>query len=997
MTEEPPLAAAQEAATPPATDQPRFNFRITDDALGTGGAKTKYARNVEAIRTLKQIESEDRMATSEEQEVLSQYVGWGGLSQAFDERNEDWSKEYAELKELLTEDEYSAARGSTLNAHYTSPMIARSICETLERMGLSKGNILEPSCGTGNFFGVMPESMSEAKLYGVELDSLTGRIARQLYQNADITIDGYERAHFQDNFFDAAVGNVPFGSYQVVDSDHRYTQNSFRIHDYFFAKSLDKVRPGGVVAFITSKGTMDKANPSVRQYLAQRAELLGAIRLPNDAFKANAGTEVTTDIIFLQKREHIVDNARPEWLSISSDNLEGIPINDYFNQHPEMVLGLMVREPKLYGNENETACHPLKGVDFAEQLRGALERIEGRIEERELQAQEHLGDRLPADPSIRNFSYGIIGDELYYRENSVMYKPDLSKTAIERAKGMVELRDACRSVIYAQMDSFTSDGTIRELQERMNEVYDGFVAKYGRINDSANAKAFDEDSSYYLLCGLEEFDEKRNFIGKSAMFTKRTIHSVAVPTSVETAQEALLLSVSEKASVDMEYMSSLTGRTEEELVRELKGEIFRVPGVTSPDGHAVYQTADEYLSGNVLEKLEEAQLYAKNDPGLADNVAALEAAQPEPLTAAEIDVRLGATWIPPKYVRQFLIEMLQPPHYLRDDIIVSYSEATSAWNIEGKNKDAGNVRSESTYGTPAMNAYKIVEETLNLKSVRVYKTVTDADGKDHRVLDDDATMLAQQKQEEIKGLFKQWIFQTPDRRDDLVGRYNRQFNSTRAREYDGSHMGFGGINPDITLRSHQKDAIARILYGGNTLLAHEVGAGKTFEMVAAAMESKRLGLSQKSLFVVPNHLTEQMATDTLRLYPGANVLVATKRDFETKNRKKFCAKIATGDYDAIIIGHSQFEKIPMSPERQRSFIERQIDEITEGIEEMKAMRGERWTVKQMENSRKNLEAKLEKLQARERKDDVITFEELGVDRLFVDEAHSFKNRVRRCA
>ncbi len=986
---EPPVREKPE----PEVSQTRQNFHITDDNLGLGGAKTKFNRNIAAIRTLKAIESENRLATPEEQETLSQYVGWGGLPQAFDENNAEWSNEYTELKSVLTDDEYRAARGSTLNAHYTSPMIARSIYETLERMGFSKGNILEPSCGIGNFFGVLPESMVQSKLYGVELDSITGRIARQLYQKADIKIDGYERTHFQDNFFDVAIGNVPFGSYRVVDGEHKYDKTDFRIHDYFFAKTLDKVRPGGVVAFITSKGTLDKANPSVRQYLAQRAELLGAVRLPNNAFKGNAGTEVTTDIIFLKKREQLIDDIRPLWVDVSP-NTDGIPVNNYFNLHPSMILGKMVRDPKMYGNENETSCHPIEGADLAEQLKTALGRIQGRIEEREVKTQEEARATIPADPDVRNFSYTLVDGQLYYREDSIMYKPDLPATAVGRVKGMVELRDACHHLINVQMYG-CNDNILRKNQEILNEVYDRFVSHYGRVNDPANARAFDDDSSYYLLCGLENMDGNRHFIGKSDMFTKRTIKQNIVPTSVGTAQEALLLSMSEKARVDMDYMMSLTGRTEEELVRELKGEIFRVPDLESvalgygPE-KTVYQTADEYLSGDVRTKLLIAQNYAVHHPEYEENVKALEASQPVPLTATEIDVRLGSTWVDPKYVRQFIHELLQTPYYLKDDINVTYSHTTSAWNVSGKNMDVGNVMSNTTYGTKDMNAYKIIEETLNLKTVKIYKTIME-NGEEKRVLDNDATMLAQQKQEEVKQCFKDWIFQDPERRETLVAEYNRRFNSTRPREYDGSHLHFGGINPDINLRPHQKDAIARILYGGNTLLAHEVGAGKTYEMVAAAMEAKRVGLAHKSLFVVPNHLTEQMATETLRLYPGANVLVATKRDFEKKNRKKFCAKIATGDYDAIIIGHSQFEKIPVSPERQQRFIEAQIDDIERGIEEMKAAKQGRWSVKQMENSKKNLEAKLEKLQAAEKKDDVITFEELGVDRLFVDEAHSFKN------
>ena len=970
--------------------QPRTNYQITDDDLGIGGAKTKFHNNVEAIRTLKAIESEDRLATPEEQEILSRYVGWGGMPQAFDESNEDWKKEYAELKEVLTEEEYASARGSTLNAHYTSPMVARAMYETLGRMGFAKGNILEPSCGTGNFFGVLPESMEQSKLYGVELDSLTGRIARQLYQKADITIDGYERAKYPDNFFDVAIGNVPFGGYSLVDGEHKRDRENLKIHDYFFAKTLDKVRPGGVIAFITSKGTLDKANSSVREYLAQRAELLGAVRLPNTAFKSNAGTEVTADIIFLQKREKIVDDVQADWIQ-TSENEDGIRVNSYFAQHPKMILGKMVQDSRMYGNENETTCEPIEGADLSEQLHEALGKIEGQIEEREIQTQENTRETIPADPRVRNFSYTLVDGELYYRENSQMYKPDLSQSAVNRAKGMVKVRDACRAVINAQMDG-CDDETLAELQVKLSLEYDGFSRRFGRINDPQNARAFDEDSSYYLICGLENLDAHHNFLGKSDMFTQRTIRQNVVPTTAGTAQEALLLSMSEKARVDMDYMSSLTGRTEEELFSELRGEIFKVPSVSADGrGKAEYQTADEYLSGDVRQKLGIARYFAKTEPEYADNVKALEAAQPEPLQATEIDVRLGSTWVPPQYVEQFMHELLETPSYARSRITVDYSEHTSAWNISGKKLDAGNVLANTTYGTSSINAYDIIEETLNLKALKVFKTVEDADGHERRVIDNEATTLAQQKQEEIKEKFKGWIFEDPDRRERLVSIYNERFNSTRAREYDGSHLHFGGINPEIKLRPHQRDAIARILYGGNTLLAHEVGAGKTYEMVAAAMESKRIGLSHKSLFVVPNHLTEQTATEVLRLYPGANVLVATRRDFETKNRKKFCAKIATGDYDIIIIGHSQFEKIPLSQERQERFIDEQIEEITEGIRELKESQGSRWSVKQMEASKKTLEARLERLQASHKKDDVITFEELGVDRLFVDEAHSYKN------
>ncbi len=967
----------------------RSNYLILDENLGVGGPKTKFNRNIEAIRTLKAIEAENRLATPGEQEILSRYVGWGGLPQVFDERKEDWSREYTALKETLTENEYSTALASTLNAHYTAPKIARLMFETLERLGFIKGNILEPSCGIGNFFGVLPESMRQSKLYGVELDDLTGRIARQLYQNADITIDGFENTHFPDNFFDVAIGNVPFGSYRVTDSEHRYDRESFKIHDYFFSKAIDKVRPGGIIAFITSKWTLDKTNPSVREYLAKRAELLGAVRLPNNAFKANAGTEVTSDIIFLQKRDRLRDDIQSEeWLSVEP-NFNGLPINHYFNQHPEMMLGTMVRESNPY-RDNDTACVPFTGTDLAKLLKETLWRIQGKITEGTTKApgqeKEGADKAVPADPNVRNFSYTIVDDELYYREDSIMVRPDLPTLALKRAKGMVELRNICRAVIDAQMEGY-GDTSLRVLQGRLNEVYEDFVSRYGRINEPMNARAFDADSSYYLLCSLENLDENKKFISKADMFTKRTIRQNVVPTHAETAQEALLLSVSERACVDMPYMTSLTGKTREELLKELQGGIFLVPGTEE------YQTADEYLSGNVRKKLEIAQLHNELSPGLFDdNITALEKAQPALLAATEIDVRLGSTWIDPKYIQDFMYELLNTPDYARYRLIeVQYSRLTSVWNITGKLIDNGNLLANTTYGTHDANAYKIIEDSLNLRAVKVYKTEIGNDGKEKRVIDPEKTAIAQQKQEEVKQKFRDWIFQDPERREILVEEYNRRFNSTRAREYDGSHLRFSGINPNIELRGHQRDAIARILYGGNTLLAHEVGAGKTYEMVAAAMEQKRLGLAHKSLFVVPNHLTEQWATETLRLYPGANILVATQKDFETRNRKKFCAKIATGDYDAIIIGHSQFEKIPISWERQHRLLQEQLSEIMIAIQETKENSGDRWSIKQMEATKKTLEHRLEKLQANHRKDDVVVFEELGVDRLFVDEAHGYKN------
>ncbi|MBQ9564089.1 MAG: DEAD/DEAH box helicase family protein, partial [Synergistaceae bacterium] len=925
------------------------NYRITENTIGIGGAKTKFNRNIVAIRTLKQIEAENRKAAPLEQEILARYVGWGALPQAFDENNRDWKTEYADLKALLTEEEYLAARGSTLNAHYTSPLIARLLVETLGRMGFKSGNILEPSCGTGNFFGVLPERMSQSRLYGVELDSLTGRIARLLYPNAGIAIDGFENARFPDNFFDIAIGNVPFGQYKVLDREHRYDRENFNIHDFFFAKTLDKVRPGGIVAFITSKWTMDKANPAIRIYMAQRAVLLGAVRLPNNAFKANAGTEVTADILFLQKRDAPVEDVRlEEWIPIKADS-NGILVNDYFNLHPEMLLGTMIRNDAY---RNETECRPFEGRDLEELLKTALGRIQGQYIGRKAQTREQAKESIPADTRVRNFSYTLVNGVLYYRENSVMNRPKLPAMEIARAKGMVELRDACRAVIDIQLKSY-NDAELRACQERLNDVYDRFVSRYGRVNDPANARAFDADSSYYLLCALENLDENRQFKSKSDMFTKRTIRQHIVPSSVDTPQEALLLSISERARVDLPYMSSLTGRTEDELIRELQTEIFPVPGTDE------YQTADEYLSGNVREKLETARQYAEGNPGrFRGNVEALEKAQPVPLNATDIDARLGSTWIEPKFIQDFIYELLQTPYYAQGRIEVRYSPLTSIWNVSGKSIDSGNILANTAYGTPDASAYKIIEDSLNLRAVKIYRTEKDSEGKDRRVLDPDATAIAQQKQEEIKQKFRDWIFAAPYRREALVGEYNRRFNSTRAREYDGSHLTFSGINPNIELRPHQKDAIARILYGGNTLLAHEVGAGKTFVAVAAAMEKKRLGLAHKTLFVVPNHLIEQTAIETIRLYPGANILVAAKRDFEKSNRKKFCARIATGDYDIIIIGHSQFEKIPLSLDRQEWFIQEQIDEILTAIQEVKDERGERWSIKQMEASRKNLEAKL---------------------------------------
>lgn len=963
------------------------NFRITDTHLGEGGAKTKYGFNVNAIRTLKQLEAEGRNATPDEQEILSRYVGWGGLPGAFDPENKQWEKEYAELSALLTPEEYDSARASTLNAHYTSPTVIRAIYDTAERLGFKDGNILEPACGVGNFLGLLPDSMKNAKLYGVELDSVTGRIAQQLYPNADIKITGFEKTETPDAFFDMAIGNVPFGSYKVVD--RKYDKQNFLIHDYFFAKALDQVRPGGIVAFVTSKGTLDKANPEVRKYLAQRAELLGAVRLPNNAFKANAGTEVTSDIIFLQKRDRLMD-IQPDWVHLGQTE-DGIAVNSFFAEHPEMMLGTMVHNDMLYGNASETTCEPFPGADLAEQLKTALANIEGRITENELDDVEGIQDiSISADPAVRNFSYTIVDDTVYFRENSRMYPVDMPATTLERVKGMTEMRDCVHALINYQLYDYP-DSEIKAKQTELGELHDRFTRKFGLVNDNANNKAFSADSSYYLLCSLEVLDENGNLERKSDMFTKRTVKRETVITSVDTSAEALAVSIGKKAKVDMEYMMELTGFTEDKIAADLTGVIFKNPNSEHIKNR--YIPADEYLSGNVREKLLIARHAAENDPSLAVNISYLEQAQPKDLDASEISVRLGSTWISKEYIREFMFELLETPYYLKDDVItVNYSEHTGEWNIPGKNRASySDVLANVTYGTERMSAYRIIEDTLNLKDVRVYDTVEDADGKEKRVLNKKETTLAAQKQEAIKQAFKDWIFRDPERRQDLVKTYNERFNSTRVREYDGAHIEFGGISPEIKLKPHQTGAIARILYGGNTLLAHEVGAGKTFEMVGAAMESKRLGLCNKSLMAVPNHLTEQMASEFLRLYPSANILVATKKDFEIKNRKKFCAKIATGDYDSVIIGHSQLEKIPLSKERQERLLNEQIWEITEGIDELKRNNGERFTIKQLEKTKKSLEARLDKLTDDSRKDDVVTFEQLGVDRLFVDESHNFKN------
>ena len=964
------------------------NFRITDDHLGEGGPKAKFQANVEAIKLLKYLEETTGQATPEQQQVLSRYVGWGGLADAFDPDKESWSKEYAQLKELLTPEEYAAARGSTLNAHYTSPTVIKAIYEAVGRMGFETGNILEPSCGVGNFFGMLPEEMRNSRLYGVELDSISGRIAQQLYPKADITVAGFETTDRRD-FYDLAIGNVPFGQYQVRDK--AYDKLNFSIHNYFFAKALDQVRPGGVVAFVTSRYTMDAKDSTVRRYLAQRAELLGAIRLPNNAFKANAGTEVVSDIIFLQKRDRPLDIV-PEWTQTGQTE-DGFSINRYFLDHPEMVLGRQESESTAHGMDY--TVNPIEGLELADQLHDAVKYIRGTYQEAELPELgegEAIDTSIPADPNVKNYSYTVVDGAVYFRENSRMVRPDLNATAEARIKGMVRLRDCVQELIDLQMDAATPDSDIREKQVELNQLYDDFSAKYGLINDRGNRLAFADDSSYYLLCALEVIDENGQLKHKADMFTKRTIKPHEAVTSVDTASEALAVSIAEKARVDMEYMEQLTGKTSDELAAELQGVIFRLPGPVPEGERPTYVTADEYLSGNVRRKLRQAQRAAQQDPAFAINVEALTAAQPKDLDASEIEVRLGATWIDKKYIQQFMYETFNTPNYLQRAIQVNYTSYTAEWQITGKSSvSENNVAAYTTYGTSRANAYKILEDSLNLRDVRIYDTVEDADGKERRVLNAKETTLAAQKQQAIRDAFRDWIWRDPERRQTLVRQYNEEMNSTRPREYDGSHITFGGMNPSITLRDHQLGAIAHVLYGGNTLLAHEVGAGKTFEMVAAAMESKRLGLCQKSLFVVPNHLTEQWASEFLRLYPSAKILVTTRKDFETHNRKKFCARIATGDYDAVIIGHSQFEKIPISRERQERLLYEQIDEITEGIAEVQASGGERFTVKQLERTRKSLEARLEKLQAESRKDDVVTFEQLGVDRLFVDEAHNYKN------
>ena len=968
------------------------NFHITDDDLGVGGPKQKFARNIEAIRTLFQLEQEHRGATAEEQQVLAQYVGWGGLADAFDPNKDGWAKEYAELKGLLSEDEYAAARSSVLNAHYTSPTVIRGIYDAVERMGFRSGNILEPSMGVGNFFGMLPDSMADSRLYGVELDSVTGRIAKKLYPQADITVAGFETTDRRD-FYDLAVGNVPFGQYKV--NDKAYNKLGFSIHNYFFAKAIDQVRPGGVVAFVTSRYTLDSKDSSARKHMAERADLLGAIRLPNNAFRANAGTDVVSDIIFLQKRDRPIDH-EPDWVQLGKTE-DGFAINQYFADHPEMVLGVLSTESTQYGREELTVA-PLEGTSLADQLAEAVQHIEGQYAEVEVETpdiadaenEKHI---LPADPEVKNFSYTVVDGEVFYRENSVMTQVELSDTAKGRVTGMVELRQIVNDLIDQQLNDYP-DEDIKATQERLNAAYDAFTAKYGLLNDRKNGRLFEQDSSYYLLCSLENLDEQGQLKSKAAMFTKRTIRPERTVTSVDTPSEALAVSIGEHGKVDLPYMAELLGTPGEygRITTELSGVIFKDPAADPTDPEAGWQMADEYLSGDVRAKLRMAQFAAETNPEFAVNVDALIKAQPRELEASEIDVRLGATWLAPEIIQKFMTETFQIPYYLRHAVKVRYSPYTAEWRVEGKTATGrGDIISSETYGTSRANAYKILEETLNLKDVRIYDTIEDADGKLKRVLNKRETMLAQQKQQVIKDAFANWVWQDPQRRIALVKQYNELFNSTRPREYDGSHIHFVGMNPEITLREHQRNAIAHVLYGGNTLLAHEVGAGKTYEMAASAMEAKRLGLCQKSLFVVPNHLTEQWASEFLNLYPNAKLLVARRKDFETANRKKFCARIATGDYDAVIIGHSQFERIPLSFERQERIIQEQIYETLAAINELKAHAGENFSIKQMEKTRKTLETKLEKLRSDERKDDVITFEQLGVDRLFVDESHFYKN------
>ena len=985
---------------------PTLDYRITDDALGHGGPKAKFRMNLEAIRTLARIEKENRRASRQEQEILSRYVGWGGIPQAFDPNNSAWASEYAELKAALTETEYESARASTLNAHYTSPIVIKAVYQAIENLGFQRGNILEPSCGVGNFFGLLPDNMADSKRYGVELDAITGRIARQLYQNADIQIKGFEDADYPDNFFDLAIGNVPFGSYGV--SDQRYDKYKFHIHDYFFAKAIDKVRPGGVVAFITSKGTLDKQDEKVRRYLAERAELLGAIRLPNNAFAANANTEVTADILFLRKRERPI-LSQPEWLHLGQTE-DGIPINSYFLSHPEMLLGRMAWCKNMYGNENETACLPLEGKDLAAQLAEAISHIRGQIQSWELEEAGEQGEWLPADPSIPNFSFGLLEGNLYYRMDSQMQPAAASATALARIRAMIGLRECTRRLMQYQLENHP-EARIRQEQERLNALYDRFVEQYGRITSRGNKSAFRDDASYPLLCSLEVLDEEGKFQHKAAMFTRRTIRAQTPVSHVDTPEEALALSIGERARVDIAYMAALTGLEEAALIQQLQGHIYRDLGSLDPSDidwaafdirSLPFLTADEYLSGNVRHKLQQAkallagleQHTSQPDPAalqvLQTQVSALQAVQPRDLGAGDIEVRLGSTWIPPRVVEEFIYALLNTPLYRQGKIKVLFSSYTSIWSVTGKSADFDNNNAILKYGTHRVNAYKILEESLNLRDVRVFDTNT-VDGKETRVLNQKETIIAQQKQQAIRDAFQTWIWKDPERRERLVKLYNEKFNSIRPREYDGSHIRFHGMNPEIQLRPHQKNAVARILYGGNTLLGHVVGSGKTFTMAAAAMELRRLGLCHKPMFVVPNHLTDQWAGEFLQLYPAANILVTTRRDFERQNRQRIFSRIATGEYDAVIIGHSQFEKLPVSQERQQAHLAEQIDQVIRGISEAKAKNAEPFTIKQMERTKKQLQTKLERLNHTERKDRVITFEELGVDRLFVDEAHSFKN------
>ena len=989
----PDAAALDKAVNAEPESEPVGNFHITDEHLGEGGAKQKYARNIEAIKTLFQLEQEHRGATAEEQQVLSQYVGWGGLADAFDPGKDSWAKEYTELKGLLSEDEYAAARSSTLNAHYTSPTVIRGIYDAVERMGFRSGNILEPSMGVGNFFGMLPDTMQDSRLYGVELDSITGRIAQKLYPQADITVAGFETTDRRD-FYDLAVGNVPFGQYKV--NDKAYNKLGFSIHNYFFAKAIDQVRPGGVVAFVTSRYTMDSKDSTARKHMAERADLLGAIRLPNNAFRANAGTDVVSDIIFLQKRDRPIDH-EPDWVQLGKTE-DGFAINQYFVDHPEMILGELTTESTQYGREELTVA-PIEGAVLADQLAEAVQHIEGQYVEVEVETPDVADAEverktLPADPDVKNFSYAVVDGEVYYRENSIMTQVELSDNAKARVTGMVELRQIVNQLIQEQLDDYP-DEDIKATQAKLNTAYDAFTAKYGLLNDRKNGRLFEDDSSYYLLCSLENLDENKQLKSKADMFTKRTIRPERTVTSVDTPSEALAVSIGEHGRVDLPYMAELLGSPGdyERITTELQGVIFKDPSADADEPEAGWQTADEYLSGNVRNKLHMAQLAAESHPEFKINVEALTKAQPKDLEASEIDIRLGATWLNPAIVQQFMMETFQPPYRIRYNnlIQVRYSPFTSEWRI-GNKSAAGmyDIMSTETYGTHRANAYKILEDTLNLRDCRIYDTIEE-DGKERRVLNQKETMLAQQKQQAIKDTFAGWVWQDPQRRNLLVKQYNELFNSTRPREYDGSHIHFVGMNPEINLREHQRNAVAHVLYGGNTLLAHEVGAGKSFEMAASAMESKRLGLCQKSLFVVPNHLTEQWASEFLRLYPNSKLLVTSKKDFEPANRKRFCARIATGDYDAVIIGHSQFEKIPLSAERQARIIEDQIEEIENAIAEAKEQSGEHFTVKQMEKTRKTLEVKLKKLQSTDRKDDVVTFEQLGVDRLFVDESQNYKN------